>query len=88
MSGEAATRPGFLGIVRSVIQAIPEVRQEAAQTKAAIAADIELVIPDDPTFVMAKGAAFWLRMRMDLSYCRDFMEPFSASTLEEVRDEL
>lgn len=32
---------------------------------------IELVIPDDPTYGAAKGAAFWLWSRMDRTYCDD-----------------
>ena len=32
----------------------------------------ELVVSDDPAYTTARGAAFWLRTRMDWSYCAVF----------------
>ncbi|KAK4034757.1 hypothetical protein C8A01DRAFT_48905 [Parachaetomium inaequale] len=68
-AGEAADRPEFLGVVRSVAEGIPGIR---TQHGAAKVPEVELVVSDDPAFSAARGAAFWLRMRMGWSYCDGF----------------
>jgi hypothetical protein len=46
---------------------------------------VELVILDDPTFSAVRGAAFWLRMRMDWSYYDGFEDDIM-SKYDMVRD--
>ncbi|KAK3299895.1 uncharacterized protein B0H64DRAFT_379382 [Chaetomium fimeti] len=68
-AGESADRPEFVDVVRSVAESIPKVRTDHG---AATLPKVELVMPDDPAFSAARGAAFWLRSRMDWSYCDGF----------------
>ncbi len=68
-TGEAADHPGFLDVVRDVVEEIPRVRGEHGATRKHQA---ELVVSDDPSYTAARGAAFWLRTRMDWSYCAVF----------------
>ncbi|PNY28366.1 Uncharacterized protein TCAP_01711 [Tolypocladium capitatum] len=69
VAGEAGETPEFLAVVQSVIKGIPGARATKPAPGAGKEGDAELVVSDDPTFSAAKGAAFWLRMRMDRSYC-------------------
>ena len=68
-TGEAADHPGFLDVVRDVVEEIPRVHGEHGATRKHQA---ELVVSDDPSYTAARGAAFWLRTRMDWSYCAVF----------------
>ncbi|POR36283.1 Uncharacterized protein TPAR_03533 [Tolypocladium paradoxum] len=74
VAGEAAETPEFLAVVQSVIKAIPGARATKPAPGSGKEVDAELVVSDDPTFSAAKGAAFWLRMRMDWSYCEGLEE--------------
>lgn len=81
-AGEAAHRPEFLDVVRSVAQSIPKLRTDHGAVRSP---KVELVILDDPTYSAARGAAFWLRMRMDWSYCDGFDDD-TVSQYDMVRD--
>ena len=65
-AGEGANHPGFLNVVRDVAKEIRQVRVEHGATGRY---EAEVVASDDPTYAAARGAAFWLRTRMDWSYC-------------------
>lgn len=70
VAGEAADTPEFLAVVQNVVKGIPDacaVKPSQGTSKK----DVELAVSDDPTFSAARGAAFWLRMRMDWSYCAE-----------------
>ena len=67
-TGEAADHSGFLDVVRDVVKEIPRVRSEHGATRK----QAELVVSADPAYTAARGAAFWLRTRMDWSYCAIF----------------
>jgi hypothetical protein len=64
-AGEAANHPDFLDVVRDVAKEIPRVRGNLGATRRAA----EVVVSEDPTYAAARGAAFWMRTRMDWSYC-------------------
>ncbi|OAF60708.1 hypothetical protein VC83_03351 [Pseudogymnoascus destructans] len=65
----------FLDVVHDVVRAIPALcasESRTAEWKENGKADhVELVIPDDRTYGASKGAAFWLRTRMDRTYCAE-----------------
>lgn len=65
-AGEAADHPDFLNVVRDVAKELRRVRVEHGATGRY---EAEVVVSDDPTYAAANGAAFWLRTRMDKSYC-------------------
>ncbi len=65
-AGEASDHPDFLAVVRDVAKEIPRVRGDYGATGKH---EAEVVISNDPTYAAARGAAFWLRTRMDWSYC-------------------
>ncbi|KAL2126164.1 hypothetical protein VTI74DRAFT_1576 [Chaetomium olivicolor] len=65
-AGEAADHPDFLDVVRDVAKEIPRVRSDHGATRKH---EAEVVVSDDPTYAAAHGSAFWLRTRMDWSYC-------------------
>ncbi|ELR07048.1 hypothetical protein GMDG_08226 [Pseudogymnoascus destructans 20631-21] len=75
VAGEAADTPEFLDVVHDVVRAIPALcasESRTAEWKENGKADhVELVIPDDRTYGASKGAAFWLRTRMDRTYCAE-----------------
>jgi hypothetical protein len=81
-AGEAAHRPEFLDVVRIVAKSIPKLRTDHGAARPPM---VELVISDDPTFSAARGAAFWLRTRMDWSYCDEF-DDIIVSQYDMVRD--
>jgi hypothetical protein len=65
-AGEAADHPDFLNVIRDVAKEIRRVRVEHGATGRY---EAEVVASNDPTYAAARGAAFWLRTRMDWSYC-------------------
>ncbi len=87
-AGEGADHPGFLDVIRDAAMEIRRVRVEHGATGKY---EAEVVTSDDPTYAAARGAAFWLRTRMDWSrmdwsYCEgvedyedddDYEETFS-----------
>ena len=77
VAGEAANVPEFTIILQEVVKSIPNLRATAAKTDVqqegtAKRPEMELVVSDDPRFAAARGAVFWMRMRLDWSYCDGF----------------
>jgi hypothetical protein len=58
-----------LAVVKRVAEGMPGIR---TQHGAAKRPEAEVVVSEDLTFSAARGAAFWLRMWMDRSYCEGF----------------
>jgi len=75
VAGEAADTPEFLDVVHDVVRAIPGLCASESRTtewkENGKAGHVELVIPDERTYGAAKGAAIWLRTRMDRTYCAE-----------------
>lgn len=75
VAGEAADTSEFLDIMHDVVRAIPGIC--AGKSKAPEWAEngktgqVEFLIPHDLTYGAAKGAAIWLRRRMDWTYCAE-----------------
>lgn len=101
VAGEAATEPGFADVLQDVVKRIPEVwvfsggeqadssrRQEGTGSERR--PKVELVVPDDPTFAAARGAAFWMSMRLDGSYCDEWYaaHPGGCISQYDIHDEL
>lgn len=81
VAGEAANHPDFTHVLREVVKSIPDVRipdggkqtnhnpqQEGTERRPYV----ELILSDMPTFAAARGAAFWMWMRLDDSYCDEW----------------
>ncbi len=64
IAGEAAKHPDFLDVVRDVAYEISQGRGKTRKHRT------EVVVSDDPTYAAARGSAFWLRTRIDWSYCK------------------
>ncbi|CAK7205450.1 hypothetical protein SEUCBS139899_008222, partial [Sporothrix eucalyptigena] len=63
-TGEAAGTPEFFQVVRDVADHIPTNDRK-----------VDVLIPDNPTYAAAGGAAFWTQVEMDEeSYCQEFYE--------------
>jgi hypothetical protein len=75
VAGEAANTSEFLGIMHDVVQAIPELcasnSKSSEWAEDGKAGQVEFLIPHDLTYGAAKGAAIWLRRRMDWTYCAE-----------------
>jgi hypothetical protein len=74
VAGEASDTPEFMTTLQEVIESILRLPVVGAQSQDE-GVDIprmELLVADDPTFAAARGAAFWMRMQVDQSYCEDF----------------
>ena len=76
VAGEAADTAEFLDVLNDVVRDIPGLCGNKSRTAEEWeendeAAKVELVIPDDLTYGAAKGAAIWLRTRMNWTYCAD-----------------
>jgi hypothetical protein len=69
VAGEAANTPEFLDVVHDVVQAILRESWTAEREENGKTDHVELIIPDDLTYGAARGAAFWLRTRMNRTYC-------------------
>lgn len=70
-AGEAADPPDFLDVIRDVANQIPRVRGDNGAIRKH---EVEAIVSDDPVYAAARGAAFWLRMRMDWSYCAGYAD--------------
>ena len=81
VASEAAAHPDFTHVLQQVVKSIPDVRianggkrtdhilqQEGTEPRP----DVELFVSDMPTFAAARGAAFWMWMRLDGSYCDEW----------------
>ncbi|KFY13665.1 hypothetical protein V492_03117 [Pseudogymnoascus sp. VKM F-4246] len=75
VAGEAANTPEFLDVMHDVIRAIPGLCASKSKTpewaKNGEIDQVEFIIPNDLTYGAAKGAAIWLRRRMDWTYCAE-----------------
>ncbi|KAK3898927.1 hypothetical protein C8A05DRAFT_46875 [Staphylotrichum tortipilum] len=67
-AGEAANHPDFLAVVREVARDISQGHRDGKGELRKHRA--EVVVSDDPTYAAARGSAFWLRTRIDWSYCK------------------
>lgn len=81
VAGEAATEPNFTNVLQEVVDSIPNIRIASSseqtndlwrKTGAERRSQVELVVPDESTFAAARGAAFWMWMRLDGSYCDEW----------------
>ncbi|KAG9258054.1 uncharacterized protein F5Z01DRAFT_644985 [Emericellopsis atlantica] len=75
VAGEASDTPEFRTVLQEVTESVARLRVADARSQGEPeGTDIrpmELLIADDPTFAAARGAAFWMRMQLDWSYCED-----------------
>lgn len=75
VAGEAADTSEFLDIVHDVVRAIPGLCASKSKTpewaENGKTGQVEFLIPHDLTYGAAKGAAIWLRRRMDWTYCAE-----------------
>ncbi|KFY48734.1 hypothetical protein V495_01072 [Pseudogymnoascus sp. VKM F-4514 (FW-929)] len=75
VAGEAADTPEFLDIMHDVVRAIPRLCASKSKSPEWVengkTGQVEFLIPHDLTYGAAKGAAIWLRRRMDWTYCAE-----------------
>lgn len=74
VAGEAADAPEFKHVLKQVVEGIPDARSREAATvkEKRPQPEVELVVPEDPAFAAAQGAAYWMWMRLDRSYCDEW----------------
>ncbi|OAA59192.1 NMT1/THI5-like protein [Niveomyces insectorum RCEF 264] len=68
VAGEAAGTQEFLDVVRQFAKTVPDRLSTGENHKKSV----DTVVPDNPAFAAARGAAVWLGMSMDESYCDEF----------------
>lgn len=99
VAGEAAAEPGFTDVLREVVERIPKARitsggsetdDSRRQEGTGQRPEVELIVPDDPTFAASRGAAFWMSMRLDWSYCDEWCaaNPGECISQYDMHDEL
>ncbi|KAG6360416.1 hypothetical protein INS49_011476 [Diaporthe citri] len=99
VAGEAATEPDFTDVLQEVVKSIPDVRVTSGgeqtgdirrQQGTERQPEVELIIPDDPTFAAARGAAFWMWVRLEGSYCDEWCaaNPGECMSQYDAHDEL
>ncbi|KFY37259.1 hypothetical protein V494_04840 [Pseudogymnoascus sp. VKM F-4513 (FW-928)] len=75
VAGEAANTREFLDVMHDIVRAIPGLCASKSKTpewaKNGKIDQVEFIIPNDLTYGAAKGAAIWLRRRMDWTYCAE-----------------
>lgn len=81
VSGEVATETQFANVLQDVVKSIPDIRIASIidqtdgirwKESAEGLSQVELVVVEDSTFAAARGAAFWMWMRLDGSYCDEW----------------
>lgn len=99
VAGEAATEPEFMCVLQEVVERIPGIRihhggQQTSDTgqqePTELSPGVELIVSDTPAFAAAKGATFWMRMRLDNSHCDEWCaaHPGECMSQYDMRDEL
>ncbi len=80
-AGEAANHPGFLDVVRDVARELTQGRRTRNGEMRKHRTDV--VVSEEPTFAAARGSAFWLRTRIDWSYCEGVGEELDGEGEDE-----